>query len=157
MPASSQYMAYRLRRVLRLAWNYREQLLLSVLTVVAIRILLTIWRYRRISDHIHLRPKHTLSAHTSKSDVDAIVWAWCVRQAARIVPRATCLTQALALQFCLAHNGLQSIVRIGVADSPGGRFEAHAWLLMDGLVLIGDKSEDIARFTPITDLHPKSK
>src|SRR5690606_5688024 len=45
--------------------------------------------------------------------------AWSVRAAARLVPNATCLTQALSGQYLLARRGKRSVVEISIpADDP---------------------------------------
>lgn len=62
--------------------------------------------------------------------------AWSVRAAARRVPGATCLVQALALQRLLSQSGRTSTLEIGVAKN-SGQFAAHAWLTYEGRVLIG--------------------
>lgn len=56
------------------------------------------------------------------------------------VPRATCLTQALAGQALLTHCGYPAIVHVGVtrAEGAGNAFQAHAWLESDGKVVIGE-------------------
>lgn len=78
--------------------------------------------------------------------------AWGVRNAARLVPGATCLTQALAAQFLLARAGHRSQIRIGVAKDLDGRFLAHAWLISDGRVLLGGTSRELRRYTALADL-----
>jgi hypothetical protein len=70
----------------------------------------------------------------SKS-VYKIVWA--VEAAARRVPKATCLTQALATQIMLGRRGHQTTLQLGVKKDPNGRFDAHAWIERNGLILIG--------------------
>src|SRR5690349_5295110 len=52
---------------------------------------------------------------------------WAVLAARPCVPRATCLTQALAAQVLLRRHGVRGHLRFGVR-SEAGRFEAHAWL-----------------------------
>jgi transglutaminase superfamily protein len=74
---------------------------------------------------------------------------WAVAAASRRVPRATCLTQALALQALLGREGYESDLHIGVAKAPDGAFEAHAWLASGGRVLIGGGVE---RFTPLVSI-----
>jgi hypothetical protein len=71
--------------------------------------------------------------------------AWAVQAASRYVPRATCLTQALALHVLLKRAGLQSRIRIGVAKEE--QFESHAWVESQGKVVIGDCG--LERYTPI--------
>jgi hypothetical protein len=53
----------------------------------------------------------------------------------RYVPKATCLTQALAVQALLTRCGHRSHVEIGVAKH--SRFEAHAWVMCNGKVVLG--------------------
>jgi Transglutaminase-like superfamily len=79
--------------------------------------------------------------------------AWGIRNAARVVPEATCFVQALAAQFLLARSGTPSQIRIGVAAGPGGEFVAHAWLLTDGRVVVGGSASELRRYTVLTDLH----
>ena len=74
---------------------------------------------------------------------------WAVAAASRRVPRATCLTQALALQTLLGREGYESDLHIGVAKAPDGAFEAHAWLASGGRVLIGG---GVDRFTPLVSI-----
>ncbi len=63
--------------------------------------------------------------------------AWSVETAARSIPQATCLTQALAAQVMLSRAGEQPELHIGVATDRGA-FEAHAWLSLHGRPLVGD-------------------
>ena len=76
--------------------------------------------------------------------------AWAVELVSGLVPRATCLTQALALQILLGRSGNPSQLRIGVALDEGRRLLAHAWLESEGQVLIG--GQDLARYTRLAEL-----
>jgi hypothetical protein len=71
--------------------------------------------------------------------------AWAVTVVSRYVPRATCLTQALAMQVLLTHSGHQSRVEVGVVKD--SRFEAHAWVVCDGKVVVG--AAETGRYRPI--------
>lgn len=62
--------------------------------------------------------------------------AWAVQATARLVPRATCLVRALALERMLRRDGQPARLRIGVAKTPDAPLAAHAWLETDGLVLL---------------------
>ena len=83
------------------------------------------------------------SEQTTAQDV-----AWAVRRVSRAVPRATCLTQALAAQILLSRRGYASRLRIGVARAPGARLRAHAWLESDGLIVIGGAG--VEAYTPLS-------
>ncbi len=74
-----------------------------------------------------------------KGPLDRIVWA--ARTAARWLPGTTCLCAALALQRMLGRRGYTSELHIGVARGQQG-FSAHAWIVRDGQVLIGEQGEE---------------
>lgn len=59
--------------------------------------------------------------------------------ASRYVPCASCLTQALAARKLLRRYGQNADLKIGVAKV-NGNFEAHAWLEMDGRIVLGKQS-----------------
>lgn len=61
-----------------------------------------------------------------------------VSTASCCVPKATCLTQALALHILLKRRTLESQIRIGVAKDKNGIIEAHAWVESEERVVIGD-------------------
>ena len=63
--------------------------------------------------------------------------AVAVARAARLVPAATCLAQALAARDLLARRGVGTDLRLGVARGEGGHVIAHAWLEHRGQVVLG--------------------
>ena len=67
--------------------------------------------------------------------VNTIVRA--VRSASRFVPFATCLPQALATMFLFKSRGQLSNLKIGVAKDEKKHFKAHAWLEINGRIIIG--------------------
>lgn len=81
---------------------------------------------------------------------------WAITRAARFVPGASCLTQALSLQVLLARRGLGSRLCIGVRKGGQKSFEAHAWVERGGRVLIGgeaassDENAGRDKWTPLT-------
>lgn len=78
--------------------------------------------------------------------------AWAVRTMARVVPGATCLTQALAATTLLERRNLPGDLRIGVARKASGALEAHAWVESHGRVILGHL-HDLDRFTRLPDLR----
>ncbi len=60
-----------------------------------------------------------------------------VERAARYVFRGTCLTQAFATQIILSRRGQPSDLRFG-AKKAGGKFEAHAWVEVNGRIVVGE-------------------
>lgn len=78
--------------------------------------------------------------------VSRIVWA--VTIASQYVPAATCLTQALATKMLLDRHGYRATVRLGVARSEDGQFQAHAWVENDGASVIGGSELLLKHYTP---------
>ncbi|MFT3966509.1 MAG: lasso peptide biosynthesis B2 protein [Sphingobium sp.] len=80
-----------------------------------------------------------------------------VGQAARIVPGATCLPQAVAGRILCAAIGQATLIRIGVRRDGAGKVMAHAWLVDGrGRILLGGTPAEIDRFTPLADLKAEA-
>lgn len=77
--------------------------------------------------------------------------AWAVRNASRVVPRATCLTQALALQHLLMRAGHTPRLTLGVSKGTEG-FEAHAWVEHEGEPLLNERDE-ISRYARLLTME----
>lgn len=77
--------------------------------------------------------------------------SWAVVRTATVVPGATCMTQALALRYLAAREGHSCTIRIGVKHESGKPFEAHAWVVHHGMIIIGGQKERIDEFSPIVD------
>ena len=130
------------RKFARLSGAERRLVLDAWVTVALFRGALTVLPFRWVRDRAHAARRRT-----SAGRLPADRYSWAVTVASRRVPKATCLTQALALQSLLTRAGYESDLRIGVATSDAGRFEAHAWLESEGRILIGG---DVGRFTVLT-------
>jgi len=87
-----------------------------------------------------------------KSSASAARIARVIPAVAQRVPwRADCLVQALAGQRWLNARGTHAHIMIGV-DRPGAdAFEAHAWLEVDGQVLLGG---NISRYATVLRSTP---
>ena len=76
---------------------------------------------------------------------------WAVAVMSRYVPKATCLTRALAAQILLTGQNYRSNLKIGVSKAEGN-FEAHAWLESDNKIVLGESETE---FVPILDIGEK--
>jgi hypothetical protein len=75
---------------------------------------------------------------------------WAVLVASRNLPVSTdCLSQALATHILLSWKRIPSELNIGVAHSETGDFEAHAWVVFGGRVVMG-YLDDLDRFKPLS-------
>ena len=77
-----------------------------------------------------------------------------VHAASRLVPHSTCLVKALALQALLARRGCVGILHVGVKTTQVAGFEAHAWLELDGEIIIGEGARQ--GFAPLLS-HPPDR
>ena len=138
-----------LHRFLRLDADLRRVVLAAAWTVVLVRLGLWLLPFRVVNAAAS-RPRRLspLMAFTSNERL-----SWAVRAVAARIPKATCLTQALALQVLMAKAGKQTQLQIGVAR--GKDFEAHAWLVDQGKVLIGDNGY-LGEYTRLQASNSKS-
>jgi len=97
------------------------------------------------------------NSRVAKSSLDSkavykIVWA--VSAAARRIPRATCLTQALATQIMLGRRAYATDLHFG-AKKNGQKLDAHAWIERNGNILIGfnDTFPDLTHFSTTLNTH----
>lgn len=77
---------------------------------------------------------------------------WAIAGAARRVPAATCLPQALAAHALLSLQGYASLIRIGVRRGEAGGVQAHAWVVSGDSLVIGDDGESLDGFSHLIDL-----
>ncbi|MGB7415743.1 MAG: lasso peptide biosynthesis B2 protein [Thermosynechococcaceae cyanobacterium] len=85
------------------------------------------------------------------SVVNKIVWA--VDVSCRLMPgQVKCLARALTTQVIVRRQGYTPDLRIGVAKDDQNRLEAHAWLELQGYVVIG-LLPDLNRFVPMPSFN----
>ena len=142
------------RRFTGLSFSRQRLLLATVILVAAVRLLLWLLPSARLSWLAKRMALHSASAtspagpHEARATVDNIAWA--VTIAARYVPRATCLTQALTAQWLLTRSGCATHLRIGVAKGNDNVLKAHAWLECGGRVVVGGEwHEEYVAFPPL--------
>ena len=111
--------------------------------VAVVRLGLTLSSYNRVRDRVM-----RLEARGDAGIGDLRRVAWGVAAAARLVPGASCLTQALAGQYLLARQGKASKITIGIERDSGPRLKAHAWLMSGDHIVLGGS---INGFTHLVD------
>lgn len=77
--------------------------------------------------------------------------AWAVEKTSAYVPAAKCLCRALAGQVLLSWCGVASDLHIGVLKRSETCLEAHAWLVSEGRILVGDV-QDISVYVQLPPL-----
>lgn len=127
----------------------RELVVLSLVLVAHVRAALCVLP-SRFSLRL-VRRLADLPARPSRAHPPAPVRiAWAIGAVSRLVPRATCLTQAIAGKLLLRFYGYESRLCLGVARTDAGRFFAHAWIEREDRILIGGPQS--AAFTPLSPL-----
>lgn len=140
-----------LRRIRRL--RRREAVLLGQALGAVLLARAHLWRgaHRDLRRLIESHPVPDPAAAVPRADLAEI--AWSVRTAARLVPGATCLTQASAGQLLLARRGLATTIRLSVPGQAAepGRLAPHAWLMAGNTIVLGGTAEDYGRHRPLHD------
>ena len=120
-----------LRRFAAFSPLERRLVIKAWFALAAVRILLWIAPYRWIEARL-------LKPHTARPGLRPADIALAVTRASTLIPRATCLVQAVAGSWLISREGGDSVIRFGVAkDQDTSKFKAHAWLEHDGRILIG--------------------
>jgi len=139
---------HRLSKFFKLSPGDQALLAEALITVVAVRAALWIVPFRFLRPRLERQvnsPRHL----ASQSDVQRISWA--VSKVSGVVPRATCLTQAMSVRWLLAQRRIGCTLRLGVKRDPAGVFCAHAWVEYADRVVIGGQP-DLTEFAPLAAL-----
>lgn len=126
---------------------YQEKKLISqsLFLVITIRLSLWIFPFRWLNNWLSKLGSPNIGSQPTDQIVIGNVTR-SVRSCSRYVPRASCLTQALATQTILRLKGLDSQLKFGVDKDENEKLVAHAWVESDGKIIIG-KSADIHRYS----------
>jgi Transglutaminase-like superfamily len=134
----------RVARFRSLAPPDRGLFLVALLAIAFVRVGLWLTSFRRLHRAFERIAPPAGAPDPTPGEAERIGWA--VGSAARFVPDATCLPQALAAEAILRHRGHPADLRIGVTRDGGG-VQAHAWVESYGRVIVGDG--DLERFAPL--------
>ena len=129
-----------------LAWPYSKKKLLVQVFYLMVGFRIGLWVLPSRFFNTSLSDLE-LSDDTRKPDWKIIseVVAF-VRFCSRFIPHATCLTQALTARTVLRRLGQNCSLKIGVDKDQDRKFLAHAWIVIDGKIIIGNV-RDIRRYS----------
>ena len=137
----------RIRQFGTLPARKRRLLLRAIALVAVVRIALWTLPFRWV--RLVVGRKRAVSPELATIRVEHLAWA--VQAAARRIPGASCLTQAISLQYLMTLAGHDAEVHIGVAKDAARGFQAHAWVEHGGAILLGDDG-DLGRYAPMLAL-----
>jgi hypothetical protein len=126
----------RMRRYFRLPSPKRALLTRAFLAAAAIQLGLHIFSFVRLRRMVE---RH----RTGRRGYAEQEIAWAAATAARYIPGAACLTQALTAQYLFSKEGYQTKLEIGVRRVER-EIQAHAWVERDGEVIAGSRDEDLS-------------
>jgi hypothetical protein len=117
---------------------YQKQKLLGQTLIAVSSIRLSLWLFPFKALNQWLSNFASTNSDDRKVEWDVIDNVTSAVQACSIyVPYASCLTQALAVRTLLGLKGQNSQLKIGVDRDEDGKFLAHAWVEIDGKIIIG--------------------
>lgn len=121
-------------KFLFLSYQKKKLLSQSLLLLSIIRLSLWLFPFRWLNKAL----SYFDSAAAKQTDwlvINSITQA--VRKCSRFVPSATCLTQALTTRTLLRLKGQNPQLKIGVDKDEDNKLLAHAWIEVDGRIVIG--------------------
>ncbi len=114
-----------------------------------LKIYVLLWHVRMrlwLFSYIHTRQwadecSNALNQRTLREECDAdmVEIIRLLATAARYVPNATCLTQAIVGSMLLRKQGINTALHIGVKKGIAGDIEAHSWLEYNGEIILGGR------------------
>ncbi len=140
----------------KLSWKAGWMLLKAGWVVFAIKVALKTVPYKKVLTKIEGGLRSSRMKATDQRFEERAVWA--VRAIARrFLGDKPCLTQALALKWILARAGKKTTLKIGVNKNLDNALEAHAWLELDGEIIIGGRNSPVFYTTLGTAVRQKSE
>jgi hypothetical protein len=134
-------------KLLALSWRERWLLLQAATGLASATLALRLLPFSRVQQLLSpATTRHDHTAEEARPSIESIAAA--VRHARQLVPQASCLPQALAGQQLLERYGYGAELRLGAVRGKDGKVEAHAWVVCDEQVVVGDLP-DLALYTPL--------
>lgn len=119
-----------------LPYQNKKLLSQSLIAVSVIRLSLWVFPFKTLNHWLcTFAAADSGDGKVESSVIDNVASA--VQICSRHIPYASCLTQALAARTILGLRGQYSQLKIGVDRDENGKFMAHAWVEVDGKIVIG--------------------
>ncbi len=133
------------RRLRQVGGTRRAYLLRAAAYLFQSRVVFAFVPTQKIFDEmVERRGISCRSMWRARRTVNPELVAWSIYAAARHVPwRSDCLIQAMAAAKWLRSYGHEPSFELGVWQADQGNLRAHAWLSLDGRILVGGEGIDI--------------
>lgn len=138
-------------RFISLPCNEKRLVLRSVYWLIAVRTGLALLPFSKVLAWVDRR-SNANHARQGANSIPPEQIAWAVLAASNRLPGTrSCLTRALTAQVLLRRSGYTPELKIGVHRPEGAPLKAHAWVELDGKVILGEMNKDT--FTPLPPLR----
>jgi hypothetical protein len=136
----------RLRSLIRLKSDNRNLLIYTFILLNLVR--LGLWRLSFAQLQRYLDRISQTGRSLEIYRIQTLIWA--VERSSRYSPGTVkCLARALTTQVLMRRQGYSSELRIGVAKNQQGVIQAHAWVVYQEHVIMGNLP-DLDRYQPLT-------
>jgi hypothetical protein len=113
---------------------------ITLIPEVTVQLFIARLKVSFLSSEKYLKIEHL--TNFSRQDTDNIVKAKMIAGiveglSQRTPWKSTCLVKALAVRQMLQKRGISQVLHIGVAKMPGETLQTHAWLSVNGEVILG--------------------
>lgn len=129
-------------RLLRAPSAERRRALEAAATLGSVRLALWLLPYRHVRTMFEPRRRPgPLPLGDGERAARIAETTAAIRRGARLIPAASCLTQAIAARRMLARRDVPSTLRIGVAKGDDAHLQAHAWVESGDDVVVGGRPD----------------
>ena len=124
---------------------HREKILFlrALLLLVHSRFSIQFKQFKNVVRHFSRKAASQQSAKANSISSSRV--AALLNAASRFIPAPTCSSKILAGPVLFKSCGYQTQLHIGITREEGCMLEAHAWLTLDGSVIVSDRS-DLGRY-----------
>jgi hypothetical protein len=123
----------------------------SLVVLIFVKAGLSLMRFQTLRRRLKRLSSAEESDARDARSIKKVVWS--VNKVSTYVPfLRNCLNRALATQLLLGRRGQAVDMLIGVASDQDGKFRAHAWIEVDGRIVLGG-TDDIRQLTPLPPLN----
>ena len=95
-------------------------------------------------------PKRVASVQTGQVEK---ISDWVGKLGRYFLGEDSCFPQSLTAQLLFSRSGLNPDLRLGVAKGEKGALRAHAWVELDGIIVVGGPVSIVQEYVPLGDLE----
>lgn len=142
----------RLSKFLRLPGTEQRLLVKVIILLNLTQLSLRLLPFKTVFGWFERRGQY--AADPTDNHEQAVQICQAVNKAARhTLGKDSCFPQALTGDMLLKRHGYDPVMRIGVLKEGENSLRAHAWVVLDGGIVIGGPASLVERYTPLPDLE----